>query len=410
MSLLLELAASGGSGVTVPSDAGSLTIQGGTHSVSNTGGAISHLLLALQWSAQPVSGSTVDHTAGSATVTGGTHVANKSGGKTVAHVAASATIQGGLHVLGGGLIVIEQVGCWDELIVSGGTHALTRATSTSKIVPLISATATATGGTHHVTSTHRTTAGTATASGGTHTPTSLGHRFIPHVAGSATAQGGTSGVRHGERHIAAVITITGGTHTLSRGFVIQVTAEWAIWGEYSRPGSWDGVELPRHWVAPVQPEHWFDPIMPSRWFGSVFDREDRNVALTLVAYGPFTENEIPEALLVRVFKPLRAGGTAPLSIFNQSPPYTATVSIQPPSGPVFSRSCEIVDPADLPLDYPDDFAAPEQGWVRVFWQDGDFDTSGAYQVQITLDNGSIRLKSTDVWTPEVNVGPASAVT
>jgi hypothetical protein len=129
----------------------------------------------------------------------------------------------------------------------------------------------------------------------------------------------------------------------------------------------------------------------------------------MVAYGPFTENEIPEALLVRVMKPLKAGGTAPLEIFGQAPAFTAQVSIEDPGATVVTRAAEVMDPNDLPIDYPDDFAAAEEGWVRVVWAAGDFDVEGTYTVQVTLDNGVVLLKSTDVWQPEVNVGPASAV-
>ena len=133
------------------------------------------------------------------------------------------------------------------------------------------------------------------------------------------------------------------------------------------------------------------------------------MALTMVAYGPFTENEVPEALLVRVLKPLRAGGTAPLEIFDQTPPYVASVSIEDDQGNVTTREADIMDPADLITEYPDDFVTLEEGWVRVAWDAADFVTAGEYQVQITLDNGTVRLKSTDVWVPEVNVGPASEV-
>ena len=131
--------------------------------------------------------------------------------------------------------------------------------------------------------------------------------------------------------------------------------------------------------------------------------------LTSVAYGPFTENEIPEALLVRVMRPLRAGGTAPLDIFNESPAYVATMSMQRPDATIDSRDAEIMDPTDLATEYPDDFSSAEEGWVRIIWEEGDFPTAGNYQVQITLDNGVVRLKSTEVWIIEVNVGPASAI-
>lgn len=175
---------------------------------------------------------------------------------------------------------------------------------------------------------------------------------------------------------------------------------FAIWARTARSENWDGYELPDRWDSNTRPDHWFNVV---------FIREDREVTLTAVAYGPFTENEIPEALLVRVLRPLRAGGTIPLEIFNQSPAYTATVSIQPPSGTIEHREAEIVDPDDLPIDYPADFSEAEEGWVRIAWEDGDFPDDGVYRVQVTLDNGIVRLKSTDVWTPEVNVGPASAV-
>jgi hypothetical protein len=131
--------------------------------------------------------------------------------------------------------------------------------------------------------------------------------------------------------------------------------------------------------------------------------------LTTVAYGPFTENEIPEALLVRVMRPLRAGGTTPLVIYNQTPPYVASVSIEDPLGTVTTRAAEVMIPADLVTDYPDDFDTSEEGWVRVTFLEGDFPTAGTYSVQITLDNGTVLLKSTDVWAAEVAVGPASAV-
>jgi hypothetical protein len=182
------------------------------------------------------------------------------------------------------------------------------------------------------------------------------------------------------------------------------------WSATARGFRWDAVDLPAHWYEQTRPASWEDLVRPLRWGQSVFVREDRAVALTLVAYGPFTENEVPEALLIRVFKPLRAGGTAPLEIFAQTPAYTATVSIEDPLAAVVSRPAEIMDPADLPIDYPDDFVGAEEGWVRIAWAPGDFDADGLYRVQVTLDNGTVVLKSTDVWTPEVNVGPASAVT
>jgi hypothetical protein len=182
------------------------------------------------------------------------------------------------------------------------------------------------------------------------------------------------------------------------------------WTETERPGWWDGTDRPAWWDGTDRPEPWFETARPSFWTETIFVREDRDVALTMVAYGPFTENEIPEALLIRVMKPLKAGGTAPLEIFNQTPAYTAQVSIEDPAGAaVVTRAAEIMDPADLPLDYPDDFASSEEGWVRVVWQASDFTDVGTYKVQVTLDNGVLLLKSTDVWQPEVNVGPASAV-
>jgi hypothetical protein len=133
------------------------------------------------------------------------------------------------------------------------------------------------------------------------------------------------------------------------------------------------------------------------------------MALNTVSYRPFTVNEVPESLLVRVMKPLRAGGTAPLSLYNQTPPYTAKVSLQKPDGTVTTRSATIYNPANLPTDYPDDFTTSETGWVQVQWQAGDFDQPGTYLVQISVDNGVVILKSPDLWAMEVNDAPASAV-
>lgn len=186
-------------------------------------------------------------------------------------------------------------------------------------------------------------------------------------------------------------TADGGSSALGDLGETQGLASFAIWAINDRPNRWDASDRPTH------------------WFTTVFVREDRSVALTFVAYGPFTENEIPEALLIKVMRPLRAGGTTPLELFDQTPAYSATVSIQPPTGLIEHRAAEIMDPADLLTQYPDDFTELEDGWVRVTWEEGDFPADGTYAVQVTLDNGEVRLKSTDVWRPDVNVGPASAV-
>jgi hypothetical protein len=168
-------------------------------------------------------------------------------------------------------------------------------------------------------------------------------------------------------------------------------APFSLYDAVERPGWWDATER------------------PTRMRETIFVREDRPVALTEVQFGPYTQGEIPEALLVRVLRPLRAGSTAPLEVFNQTPAYTATVHIEAPNETSTSRAAEIMDPADLPVDYPLDFSSAEEGWVRVIWQNGDFDQVGTYRVQIVLDNGVVRLKSTDIWLPELNLGPAAAV-
>lgn len=180
----------------------------------------------------------------------------------------------------------------------------------------------------------------------------------------------------------------------ARTLALEVAAtsdDWALYADTERPDRWDLT------------------TRPGSWNTTTFVREDRDVALTTVAYGPFTENEVPEALLVRCFKPLRAGGSSPMDLFAQTPNWDATVSVLGPTGPASSRSAEVMDPADLTTDYPDDFSGSEDGWVRVVWQDSDFTDEGAYQIQVTLDNGIVRLKSTDVWVAEVNSGPASDV-
>jgi hypothetical protein len=217
-----------------------------------------------------------------------------------------------------------------------------------------------------------------------------------------------------------------------------VLPEYAIWGETERPEHWTGTERPDRWDATERPGRWMAVDRPGRWDASdrpdfwnltvrpsplgaterpsfwavtIFAREDRAVTLTLVAYGPFTENEVPEALLIRVMKPLRAGGTAPMELFAQTPAYVASVSIENPAAVVVTRTCDILDPADLATLYPDDFTGPEEGWVQVVFAPTDFnDGEGTYQIQVSLDNGVVVLKSTDVWQAEVNVGPASLVT
>jgi hypothetical protein len=183
------------------------------------------------------------------------------------------------------------------------------------------------------------------------------------------------------------------------------------WMAVDRPGRWDATERPDFWHLTVRPSRLGETERPSFWAVTIFAREDRDVALTLVAYGPFTENEVPEALLIRVMKPLRAGGTAPMSLFAQTPAYVATVAIKNPASVIVTRTADILDPATLPTLYPDDFSASELGWVRVVFQPTDFnDGAGAYEIQVVLDNGVVVLKSTDVWQANVNVGPASAVT
>jgi hypothetical protein len=183
------------------------------------------------------------------------------------------------------------------------------------------------------------------------------------------------------------------------------------WMASDRPGRWDATDRPDFWQLTVRPSHLGETARPSFWAVTIFEREDRPVALTLVAYGPFTENEVPEALLIRVMKPLRAGGTAPMSLFAQTPAYVATVAIKNPAAVIVTRTADILDPAQLTTLYPDDFSASELGWIRVVFQPTDFnDGPGAYEIQVVLDNGTVVLKSTDVWQANVNVGPASAVT
>jgi hypothetical protein len=183
------------------------------------------------------------------------------------------------------------------------------------------------------------------------------------------------------------------------------------WMASDRPGRWDATERPDFWHLTVRPSHLGETERPSFWAVTIFEREDRPVALTLVAYGPFTENEVPEALLIRVMKPLRAGGTAPMSLFAQTPAYVATVAIKNPAAVIVTRTADILDPAQLTTLYPDDFSASELGWVRVVFQPTDFnDGAGAYEIQVVLDNGTVVLKSTDVWQANVNVGPGSAIT
>ena len=138
-------------------------------------------------------------------------------------------------------------------------------------------------------------------------------------------------------------------------------------------------------------------------------REEEPMELEIVEFGPYTVNEVPEPLYVRVHETLRDGSTKPMELHGQQPEWTARVSIQPPSGTVETRGAEIVDPQTLTTAEPDNFQEAEEGWVRVDWDDGDFTESGVYEVQLTLDNGDLRLKSTAVYKPNVVTGPAADV-
>jgi surface antigen len=252
--------------------------------------------------------------------------------------------------------------------------------------------------------------------------------IVPTV-GAITWAGQTVGLKTSVGVAPGAVTWQGQEILLAGPPPLVVLPNYAIFGETERPDRWDATERPGRWMAvdrpgrwdaTERPDFWHLTVRPSRlgeterpsfWAVTIFAREDRDVALTLVAYGPFTENEVPEALLVRVMKPLRAGGTAPMSLFNQTPAYAASVSIKNPASVIVTRTADILDPATLPTLYPDDFSASELGWVRVVFQPTDFnDGAGTYEIQVALDNGTVVLKSTDVWQANVNVGPASAVT
>ena len=133
--------------------------------------------------------------------------------------------------------------------------------------------------------------------------------------------------------------------------------------------------------------------------------------LDTVIFGPYTKNEVPEPLYIRVYRSLRGGGTEPMKLHNQTPSWSAKIVLEPPGGlsPV-QRSATIVDPQTLPSDEAGSFDEAEDGWVRVDWASGDFSEEGTYSLQLVLDNGTLLLKSTALYQPTVVPGPAADVT
>ncbi len=188
------------------------------------------------------------------------------------------------------------------------------------------------------------------------------------------------------------------------------------WGQTVRADAWSNTTRPDQWVGSARPDRWATTVRPDHFFETVFYREGTTVALTFVALGPYTQGEIPEPLLIRVLETRRDDTTAGMQLFNQVPAWTATVFIDGPDGtPIVSgRAVTILDPGQLTTLYPNDFTGAEDGWLRMNWANGDLDVlsssaPGDYEVQIKLDNGTLRLKSVDVWRPEVNDAPAAAV-
>lgn len=169
----------------------------------------------------------------------------------------------------------------------------------------------------------------------------------------------------------------------------------------------------------VRGEMWLRTGRPIRWFITVFDLEgDDAMPLETVAVGTVTQGEIPEALLIRVLRPTRdagpnGGDDLALPLYDQTPAWVATAYILQPDGTTITRPVDILDPATLAATYPEDFAAPEEGWLRIDFEDGDFDqvtdSGNEVQIQVTLDNGVLRLKTRDVWEYGVADGPAAAV-
>lgn len=142
------------------------------------------------------------------------------------------------------------------------------------------------------------------------------------------------------------------------------------------------------------------------------------MALNFVALGPYTENEVPESLLIRWLRTHADNTTSGLPLHGQTPAFTVEAHIEKPSGATVVRACEILDPATLSTEFPDPadqtvITDGDEGWIRMPFNAGDFDELTAipnslYGIQLVATNGTLNLKTRDVWRPEVNVGPASA--
>lgn len=176
--------------------------------------------------------------------------------------------------------------------------------------------------------------------------------------------------------------------------------------------------LDRFVGANAQPDRWFVNVdTHDRFHQTRFFREGGVMALNIVPIGPYTQNEVPEALIIRWLRTHADGTTSGLPLFNQTPAWTVNAHIDKPSGAEVTRLCEILDPATLTTEFPDPgdqgtggVTDGDDGWVRMTFAATDLDeltTGDLYLIQLTADNGTLLLKTQDAWQPTVHTGPAA---
>lgn len=100
------------------------------------------------------------------------------------------------------------------------------------------------------------------------------------------------------------------------------------------------------------------------------------MALTPVPLGPYTENEVPEPIIIRWLHTYADGSTDGLELHGQTSSWTVNAHIEKPSGAIVVRSVTILNPATLTTEFPnaaDGMTNGEHGWLRMPWAAGDLD-------------------------------------
>lgn len=224
---------------------------------------------------------------------------------------------------------------------------------------------------------------------------------------------------------AAPATIT----VAAQATAIRDLTDQATWLETTAPDRFAGTIRPSPFTATATPDRFAGTHRPQRFSGTTRPqrflttttyREDV-MPLIFADLGPYTQNEVPEALAIRWLRTHADGSETGLPLHDGTDPlFTITATIEKPSGATVERECVVLDPDTLTTTFPaagdqgeDGVTDGDDGWLRMPWADGDLDeltTGDEYSIQLAADNGTLLLKSQDVWQPEVNDGPAADVT